>query len=77
MRLIPNWRKVLLRAWSVRLGLIAGLFEGLNVVLQITVDRLPDVSLGLRLAAGGCACLALVSRFIAQPKTIGESHADH
>lgn len=66
-RLIDNWRSVLLRAWSVRFGLVAGLFEGLNIFLQITLERLPEVSLALRAAAGLCACLALVSRFIAQP----------
>ena len=72
MRLIPNWRRVLLRAWSVRLGVLAGLFEGLNVVLQITVERLPEVSIALRIATGLCACFALVSRFVAQPKSIGD-----
>lgn len=72
MRLIPNWRRVLMRAWSVRFGLLAGLCEGANVVLQITVERLPEASLALRLAAGFAACAALVSRFIAQPKSLGE-----
>ncbi|MDQ0349724.1 hypothetical protein J2S76_004175 [Ancylobacter vacuolatus] len=66
MRLIPNWRRVLLRAWSVRLGLLAGLCEGVNVALQITIERLPEVSLALRLAAGLAACAALAARFIAQ-----------
>lgn len=70
-RLIPHWRQVLVHAWSVRFGLIAGLFEGINIFLQITVERLPDVSLWLRIASGVSACLALASRFIAQPKTIG------
>lgn len=72
MRLIANWRRVLLRAWSVRLGLIAGLFEGINIILQLTVERLPEVSIGLRALTGLCACAALVSRFVAQPKSIGE-----
>jgi hypothetical protein len=68
IRLVDNWRTVLTRAWSVRFGVLAGLFEGLNIFLQITVERLPEVSLPLRVAAGGCACAALVSRFIAQPE---------
>jgi len=72
MRLIPNWRRVLLHAWSVRLGLLAGLCEGVNVVLQITIERLPEVSLALRLAAGLAACAALAARVIAQPKSLGE-----
>ena len=72
LKLIPNWRRVLTRAWSVRFGLIAGVCEGLNVVLQITVERLPEVSLGLRALAGLAACAALASRFIAQPKSLGE-----
>lgn len=72
MRLVDNWRAVLTRAWSVRFGFIAGLCEGVNVVLQITVERLPEVSLALRAAAGLAACAALVSRFIAQPKSLGD-----
>lgn len=72
MRLIHNWRRVLLRAWSVRFGILAGLLEGINIFLQITVDRMAEVSVALRIAAGLCGCLALISRFIAQPKSIGE-----
>lgn len=67
MRLVDNWRAVLTHAWSVRFGIAAGLFEGLNIFLQITVERMGEVSLALRIATGLCACLALVSRFIAQP----------
>jgi hypothetical protein len=67
MRLIPNWRRVLLRAWSVRLGFVSASLEGLNVFLQITIDRMPEVSLALRLLAGLAACAALAARFVAQP----------
>lgn len=66
MRLIPNWRRVLLRAWSVRLGFVSASLEGLNVFLQITIERMPEVSLALRLLAGLSACAALAARFVAQ-----------
>jgi hypothetical protein len=71
MRLIDNWRSVLKHAWSVRLGILAGLFQGLDIIMQLTVGQMGEVSVWLRALAGLSAMAAFVSRFVAQPKTIG------
>ena len=35
IRLIENWKDVLLKAWSVRLILLAGLFSGLQAAMGV------------------------------------------
>lgn len=35
IRLVENWRDILLKAWSVRLILLAGLFSGLQAALGV------------------------------------------
>lgn len=40
MQLIPNWRGVLRRAWSIRLILLGGALSGLEAALPL-VDWLP------------------------------------
>ncbi|MGV2099065.1 DUF7940 domain-containing protein [Rhizobium sp. 21-4511-3d] len=74
---IPDWRRVFLRAWSVRLMLIAGLLSGLEVALPLMdgyVDippRLFAVLSGLTVAA------AFIARFVAQSSlSKGQSNAD-
>lgn len=41
MAFIPDWKKVLRRAWSIRLMLLAGLLSGCEVVLPLFVDAIP------------------------------------
>lgn len=41
MELLPDWKKVARRAWSVRLAIIAALFSGAEVVLPLFMDALP------------------------------------
>lgn len=38
MKLIADWRRVLKRAWSVRLILLAGILSGLEVALPFIGD---------------------------------------
>lgn len=76
MRLIDDWKTVARKAWSVRLGIVAGAFTGIDIMMQITVGQLGDVSVWLRVAAGLSAMAAFVSRFIAQPKMTGAGDAD-
>ena len=66
MNLIPNWREVLSRAWSVRLMLIAGLLSGLEIALPLLegvfpLDRGVFAALSLIFTAG-----AFVTRLLAQ-----------
>lgn len=39
--LLGDWKRVLRRAWSVRLMLLSGLLTGCEVVLPLYVDALP------------------------------------
>lgn len=41
MRLVTNWRRVLARAWSVRLIAAAAVLSGLEVALPLLGDALP------------------------------------
>lgn len=66
LTLIPDWRRILRRAWSVRLAIIAGLFSGAEVVLPLFVESLPRgafAGLALLFSVGG-----IVARTVAQPR---------
>jgi len=41
MKLVSNWRAVLLRAWSIRLILLAGVLSGLETILPTVNDWSP------------------------------------
>lgn len=67
VNLIPGWKRVLRRAWSLRLMLVAGLLTGFEAILQvIPPDFLPVPKWALpivtMLVIGG----AFVMRLIAQ-----------
>ena len=66
MTLKDNWKTVFRKAWSVRLGVLAGLFSGAEVILPLFMDTMPRNIFALLsvLAVGG----AVVARLIAQPK---------
>ncbi len=38
MRLVDNWRRVLARAWSVRLIVLAALLSGIEGALPLTIE---------------------------------------
>jgi hypothetical protein len=66
MTLKPNWREIFRKAWSIRLGLLAGLFSGAEVVLPLFMDEIPR---NMFAALSFVAVMgALVARLIAQPK---------
>ena len=66
MTLIDNAGEVLRKAWSVRLGIIAGIFSGAEVVVPFFADAMPRNVFALLsfVAVMG----AVVARFVAQPK---------
>lgn len=41
MELLPDWKKVVRRAWSFRLAIVAALLSGVEVVLPLFSDALP------------------------------------
>jgi membrane protein YdbS with pleckstrin-like domain len=66
MTLIPDWRRVLRMAWSIRLALLAGLLSAAEAVLPWFAGDMPiSWFAGLSaLAAIG----AVIARLLAQPE---------
>lgn len=68
MKLVADWRRVLRRAWSIRLMILAGILSGLEVIFSLPdiADRL-DWPQGLFAALSGLTtAAAFVARIIAQ-----------
>lgn len=67
MRLIWNWRRVLRRAWSVRLALLSAAASGASACWFVFADKVPPVAF----LFGGAvlSVLAVVARVIDQPDT--------
>lgn len=64
MHLIPDWRRVLARAWSVRLMILAAILSGIEVVLPFVEPYGPR---GIFAAASGIVTgAAFMARLIAQ-----------
>lgn len=68
---IRNWREVLRHAWSVRLIIVAALLSGVEAVLPFFSDVIPRGPFAILtfIVVGA----ALVARFVAQPRTLGDS----
>lgn len=62
MKLNPDWKRILTRAWSIRLIALAGVLSGIEVILPFLGDALP-------IPAGSFAALSVfitTSAFIAR-----------
>lgn len=66
--LVPNWREVLARAWSVRLILVAAFLSGLEVALPLIGWRLPWPDWARALLFFAIVSAAFVARLLAQRK---------
>ena len=66
MELKSNWSDIARKAWSIRLGVLAGLFSGAEIVLPLFVDTMPRAVFATlsMLAVMG----AVIARLISQPK---------
>ena len=62
--LIPDWKRVLRKAWSVRLMAVASILSGCEAVLPYTESILPRGTFAL--LSFVIVTLALFARFIAQ-----------
>jgi len=70
MTLLNDWKKILKKAWSVRLVLLSGLLSGVEIILPLYVDTIPRgifATLSILTAVG-----ATVARVVAQPKMDSE-----
>lgn len=64
MKLYDNWKEILVKAWSIRFMLLAGLLSGIEIVLPLFADQFPRsvfASLSFVFVAA-----AFVSRIVAQ-----------
>ncbi len=66
MRLIYDWKRVLTKAWSIRLMILAGVLSALEVVLPLYQDKFPRKIFAL--ASFIVTIFAVVARLYAQPK---------
>jgi hypothetical protein len=66
LELIPDWKRVLRRAWSIRLMLLAGLLSGLEAILPIVMDSLPWPRWLASMVISFVVGLSFVTRLLAQ-----------
>lgn len=67
MQLVPNWRRVLRRAWSIRLIVLAAVLSGAELAVQLAGDALPIPPLWLGALSFVVTVAAFIARFVAQP----------
>lgn len=66
--LIPDWRRVLRRAWSIRLIALAAALSGLEVALPYFDYRLPISDSARGLVYLALTMAAFAARLLAQPQ---------
>jgi len=67
MKLLPDWRNILKKAWSIRLMLAAGILTGAEMILPVFSASMPQ---GLfTTLTFACVASALVARLLAQNET--------
>ena len=66
MKLLPNWRDVLAKAWSIKFMVLAAVMSGIEVVMSI-LQPSNTLPLGVFAALSGVVTsAALVARLLAQ-----------
>jgi len=66
MRLVSDWKKIVRKAWSFRLGALAAILSGIEVVLPLFMNEFPRnmfAALSFLAVIG-----AMIARLAAQPK---------
>lgn len=66
MKLIDDWLKVVKKAWSIRLMILAAFLSGLETILPYFSDKIPTGVFAI--ASFVITAFALLARIIAQPK---------
>lgn len=75
-KLVPNAGRVLRRAWSIRLGVVAGILSGCEIALPI-IDQAVTIPCGAFATLSGLVtCGAVISRLVAQENLKGNPDAD-
>jgi hypothetical protein len=71
VNLIDGWQKIVRKAWSFRLMLLAGLLSGCEVILPLYADSIPR-NLFAVLSMLSISC-AMIARVVAQREFKDES----
>ena len=66
--LIADWRRVLKRAWSVRLIALAAVLTGAEIALPLLDGLLPLPPRTFAILSGLVSAGAFIARFVAQPE---------
>lgn len=76
MRPVPNWRRVLRYAWSIKLIVLGGVLSGAEVALPL-IREIVDVPRGLFAAASFAATAgAFIARLVAQQSVSGGGYGE-
>lgn len=67
MRLKPDWKAILMKAWSIRLAALAAVLTGAEVVVLLFADSVPRNLFALLSFITVVA--AMVARIVAQPRS--------
>lgn len=73
IRLLPDARRLLARAWSVRLALLSAVLSAAEVVTSYVAPAQPSGKFAA--FAGVLSLAAAVARLVAQPRTLGKPDA--
>ena len=66
MNLVQDWKRLVKKAWSIRLAVLSGALSGAEAVLPMFVDEMPrGVFAGLSMLA---AVGSMIARVVAQPR---------
>ena len=66
MTLLPEWKWLIRKTWSIRLVILSALLSGFEVILPLFVDTIPR---NLFAALSMCSAIAAgIARVVAQPK---------
>lgn len=63
--LIPDWKRLWLKLWSVRLALLAALLSAAEVALSVWIEGKPAIFAGVAFLF---SVSAAVARIVAQPE---------
>lgn len=64
MKLYDNWKEILTKAWSIRFIILAGILTGLEIILPLFNESIPQ-NLFAALSFV-CVSAALIARLVAQ-----------
>ena len=76
MKLIADWRDVLLKAWSVRFIVMAAFFEAVSMFMDLLETGDPIIDVILRGLSATAIAAAGVARILSQKNLNDEEKAD-